>query len=257
MISTPSAGVALITGAADRLGATMARTLAASGCPVVIHYRSSTSKAVDLAKAITANGGRAEILQADLNDQQQRAQLINSAAKFFGPLSTLVNNASLYEPDSIETLDEELWDQNFAVHTKAPLFLARDFAAQLPAGTKGNIVNIIDERVWRLAPAHMSYTLSKSALWTATITLAQSLAPNIRVNAIGPGPTLPHNRQTIEAFDASIAALPLELGPSPQEVADALIFLLNTPSMTGQMLALDGGEHLKWPENRGPTPRNM
>jgi len=257
MTTTGSARGALITGAADRLGAAMAMTLATAGHAVVIHYRSSTTKAETLARSINERGGRANILQADLRDREQRAQLINNAAELIGPLSILVNNASLFEPDSIETLDEELWDQNFAVHTEAPLFLARDFAAQLPAGKKGNIVNIIDERVWSLSPAHMSYTLSKSTLWTATITLAQSLAPNIRVNAIGPGPTLPHKRQTQQEFDASVAALPLKQGASAQEVADALIFLLNTPSMTGQMLALDGGEHLKWPENRSPTPRNM
>ena len=255
MAARQTGKIALVTGAADRLGASIAASLANSGFAVVIHYHSSQSAAERLAQTINAKGGRAKTLQADLRERSARATLIDDAAKLFGPLTVLVNNASMFEPDSVETLNEELWDAHFAVHTEAPLFLARDFAAQLPAGADGNIVNIIDERVWRLTPAYTSYSLSKSALWTGTITMAQSLAPRIRVNAIGPGPTLPHDRQTTQAFDASVAALPLQRGASPQEIADALLFLLNTPSMTGQMLALDGGEHLKWPVDRGPTPR--
>jgi len=162
----------------------------------------------------------------------------------------------VFDPDSIYDIDEAIWDQHFAIHAEAPLFLARDFAAQLPGGTDGNIVNMIDERVLHTSPAYFSYTLSKSVLWTATRTLAQSLAPNIRVNAIGPGPVLPHSRQSQADFERAVQALPLQRNAGPQAIADGIVMLLNTPSMTGQMLALDGGQHLEFPARRGVTPRS-
>lgn len=255
MDSGQTVGVALVTGAADRLGAAMSRALASAGYATIIHYRTSNEDAETLATEITKTGGRAAIVQADLTQRTDRQGLIAKASEPFGPLNVLVNSASIYLPDSISTLDEELWDQHFAVHTEAPLFLSRDFAAQLPAGQRGNIVNMIDERVWRPSPAYTSYTLSKVALWSATQTMAQELAPRIRVNAIGPGPTLPHAGQSEDAFQQSVDALPLQHGASPEEIGEALLFLLKTPSMTGQMLALDGGEHLKWPDNRNVTPR--
>lgn len=250
-------GVALITGAADRIGAAIATRLATEGYAVMIHYRSSGEKAQDLADAIGADGGRAEIVQADLARREDRMGLIARATEPFGPLSVLVNNASLFEPDSVDTLHEDLWDLHMAVHAEAPAFLSRDFAAQLPESEKGNIVNIIDERVLSLSPDHFSYTLSKSLLWTATRTLAQSLAPAIRVNAIGPGPTLANTRQTEAQFRASRKRLPLETGADPQEIAQGVVAILNLPSMTGQMLALDGGEHLQWDDRNGPTPRQQ
>ncbi|WP_108461214.1 SDR family oxidoreductase [Devosia naphthalenivorans] len=247
--------VALVTGASDRVGATIAKTLARHGHAVVIHYRSNPEGASAVRDSIIENGGRAEILQADLAERGQRAGLIGKAAAFFGPLTVLINNASTFDPDSIHDVDEAIWDQHFAIHAEAPIFLARDFAAQLPQGADGNIVNIIDERVLHLAPAYFSYTLSKSVLWTATRTLAQSLAPTIRVNAIGPGPVLPHSRQSQEAFERAVEALPLQRNAGPQAIADGVIMLLDTPSMTGQMLALDGGQHLEYPARRAVTPR--
>jgi NAD(P)-dependent dehydrogenase (short-subunit alcohol dehydrogenase family) len=250
----PSFAVALVTGAADRIGAAIARRLAASGASVIIHYRTSATAAEALAAEIAAAGGKAALIQADLANRADRRDLIAAAAEPFGPLTVLVNNASLFEPDSIDDLDEELWDRHFAVHVEAPAFLARDFARQLPEGAEGNIVNIIDERVLQLSPAYFSYTLSKAALWDATRTLAQSLAPRIRVNAIGPGPTLRHGGQSAEAFAQAIANLPLERGATPEEIAEAVAFLLATPSLTGQMLALDGGRHLAY-GIRGKTPR--
>jgi NAD(P)-dependent dehydrogenase (short-subunit alcohol dehydrogenase family) len=252
---TAQSKVALVTGAADRIGATMARRLAAAGYAVVVHYRSSAEKAEAVADSIKAAGGRAALVKADLTLRPERAGLIAGAAKPFGPLTVLVNNASLFERDSIADVEEALWDAHFAVHAEAPVFLARDFAAQLPAGVPGNIVNIIDERVLHLSPAYLSYTLSKATLWTATRTLAQSLAPNIRVNAIGPGATLPHQGQTEARFAAAIAREPLGRGTTPDEIADALLYLLSAPAVTGQMLALDGGRHIRWPELSGPTPR--
>lgn len=246
---------ALVTGAADRIGATLARRLARAGHPVVIHYRNSVSDAEALRAAIDTEGGRAALVKADLLDRTQRSALIERAAEPFGPLAILVNNASIYESDSVETLDEGLWDAHFGIHAEAPLFLARDFAAQLPEETRGNIVNIIDERVWHLSPAHTSYTLSKTVLWSATQTMAQSLAPRIRVNAVGPGPTLPDADQTEDSFKRRISGLPLGNGATPDDVADALLYLINARAVTGQMLALDGGSHLEWPAHRAPTPR--
>ena len=252
---SPSPQIALVTGAAERLGAVLAQRLASEGYAVVVHYRASADKALALVDSIRAAGGRAATAVADLTRRDERAGLIAAASAPFGPITVLVNNASLFERDSIADVDEALWDAHFALHVEAPVFLARDFAAQLPAGSEGNIVNIVDERVLLLSPAYLSYTLSKAAVWTATRTLAQSLAPRIRVNAIGPGPTLPHKGQTPAQFDASLAGAPLGRGTTPDEVADALMFLLRAPAMTGQMLALDGGRHMRWPEKSGPTPR--
>ncbi|HTJ56366.1 MAG TPA: SDR family oxidoreductase [Devosiaceae bacterium] len=253
--TSSSRGIALVTGAADRIGAVLANRLAAEGFAVVVHHRDSDDNAAALVAAIHSAGGSAAAVRADFTARSERAGLIAAAAEIFGPLSVLVNNASVFERDSIADVDEALWDSHFAVHAEAPVFLARDFAAQLPPGTEGNIVNIIDERVLHLSPAYLSYTLSKATLWAATQTLAQSLAPRIRVNAIGPGPTLPHKRQTEAQFRATSARTPLGRGTMPGEVADALMFLLNAPSITGQMLALDGGRHIEWPERSGPTPR--
>jgi len=256
--ATPSSPlpIALVTGAGDRIGAAIARALAGAGHAVIIHYRSDAEGAAQVRAAITAAGGAAATVRADLADRAQRAGLIAEAAGHFGPLTALVNNASVFDPDSVFDLDETLWDRHFAIHAEAPIFLARDFAAQLPAGAGGNIVNIIDERVLHPAPAYFSYTLSKSVLWTATRTLAQSLAPAIRVNAIGPGPVLPHTRQDQAAFDAGVRQLPLQTHAGPDDIAGAVLMLLNTPSMTGQMLALDGGRHLEFPDRRAPTPRS-
>jgi NAD(P)-dependent dehydrogenase (short-subunit alcohol dehydrogenase family) len=255
--SSPTADskVALVTGAGDRVGAVLAKRLAGAGYAVIVHCRASAEKAEAVVDAITTAGGRAAMVKADLTNRTERAGLIAAAAEPFGPLTVLINNASLFERDSVADLDEAVWDAHFAMHAEAPVFLARDFAAQLPDGAHGNIVNIIDERVLHLSPAYLSYTLSKSVLWTATQTLAQSLAPNIRVNAIGPGPTLPHQGQSAAQFDASVAHTPLGHSGTPDELADAMLYILSAPAMTGQMLALDGGRHLQWPERSGPTPR--
>lgn len=252
---TPATPVALVTGASDRIGAAIALALADAGHAVVIHYRSNTDGARAMRDTIRNKGGHAAIIKADLAKRAQRAALIGKAAAFFGPLTVLINNASTFEPDSARDVDEALWDQHFVIHAEAPIFLARDFAAQLPAGATGNIVNIVDERVLHPTPAYFSYALSKSVLWTATRTLAQSLAPVIRVNAIGPGPVLPHSRQSQAEFDRSVAALPLQHHAGPEAIADGVIMLLKTPSMTGQMLALDGGEHLEYLPKSKPTPR--
>lgn len=249
-------GVALVTGGADRIGAAIARALARQGHALLVNYRSQRDKAEATVAAIRAAGGLAEPIQADLADRNQRAALVAAAAAPFGPLTVLVNNASVFLRDSALDLAEPVWDAHFAVHVEAPAFLARDFAAQLPADVPGNIVNIIDARVLDFSPAHFSYTLSKSALWTMTRTLAQSLAPRIRVNAIAPGPTIPPPGVSRERYLQRQADLPLGRGASPEEIADGVLMVLAAPSMTGQMIALDGGEHLEWPLRRGPTPRD-
>jgi len=247
--------IALVTGAANRLGAAMARALAADGWAVVIHHRGGRDDALALVTEIKGAGGRAAALKADLAVRRQRAALIGKAGALFGPLTLLVNNASSFEPDSIADLDEELWDRHLAIHLEAPAFLARDFAAQLPSGVQGNIVNIIDERVLRLTPNYFSYTLSKAALWTMTQTMAQSLAPRIRVNAIGPGPTLPDAGQSKAAFAKNQASTPLGYAANAADICDALLYLLAARPVTGQMIALDGGRHLDFPAKRGPTSR--
>jgi NAD(P)-dependent dehydrogenase (short-subunit alcohol dehydrogenase family) len=249
-------GVALVTGGADRIGAEIARHLARAGHPVVIHYNRSRTKAEALAAEIAAAGGRAASTGANLTARDERAGLIAAAAKPFGPLAVLVNNASVFAADSALDLVEPVWDSHFAVHVEAPAFLARDFAAALPPGVDGNIINIIDARVLDLSPAYFSYTLSKSALWTMTRTLAQSLAPRIRVNAIAPGPTLPSPAADPERYRRRQADLPLGHAATPAEIAEGVLMILAARSMTGQMIALDGGEHLEWPARRGPTPRD-
>jgi NAD(P)-dependent dehydrogenase (short-subunit alcohol dehydrogenase family) len=256
-IKPPAAtdSVALVTGASDRIGAAIAFALAMEGHAVVIHYRSDAEGAQKVQARIHAEGGRAEIIKADLGKRSERAMLIAEAAKFFGPLTVLVNNASIFEPDSARDVTEELWDDHFAVHAEVPVFLTRDFANQLPEGVEGNVVNMIDERVLAPSPAFFSYYLSKSVLWTATRTLAQSLAPAIRVNAIGPGPVLPNSRQSQAEFDASVEALPLQRHAGPEAIARGVLTILSLPAFTGQMLALDGGEHLAFPPEGGPTPR--
>jgi NAD(P)-dependent dehydrogenase (short-subunit alcohol dehydrogenase family) len=247
--------VALVTGAADRIGAAIAERLAADGWQVVVHYRSSAEKAKATVARIEAAGGAAAAVRADLAIRKQRAGLVAAASKPFGPLTLLVNNASIFEKDAAADIDEALWDAHFAVHAEAPAFLSRDLAAQLPDGADGNIVNIVDERVLHLSPANFSYTLSKAVLATMTTTMAQSFAPRIRVNAIGPGPTIAEKNQIASAFASSWKRLPLRRGADARGIADGVMAILELKSMTGQFIALDGGEHIEWPERRGPTPR--
>jgi NAD(P)-dependent dehydrogenase (short-subunit alcohol dehydrogenase family) len=247
--------VALVTGASTRLGAGIARSLAGSGYAVVVHHRGGEAEAKALVAEIREEGGRAEVLKADLAVRRQRARVMARAAKFFGPVSTLVNNASSFEPDSATDLDEALWDRHFAIHVEAPAFLSRDFANQLPPGVQGNIINVVDERILHLTPNYLSYTLSKATLWTLTQTLAQSLAPRTRVNAVGPGPVLKEQGQSDAAFRKSQAAAPLGYGGQPEDVSEAILYLLNAGAVTGQFIAVDGGKHIDFPARRGPTPR--
>jgi NAD(P)-dependent dehydrogenase (short-subunit alcohol dehydrogenase family) len=253
--SPPNPPVTLVTGGANRVGAVLCRRLADARHRVVIHYRGSRDAAEALRADIAASGGEAGLVQADLEDRAQRQGLIADAGKIFGPLTGLINNASTFSPDAVDDLDEGLWDEHFTIHAEAPIFLSRDFARQLPDGVEGNIVNIVDERVLHPSPAYFSYFLSKSVLATATTTLAQSLAPNIRVNAIAPGPTLKHTGQSDEAFARGVKSLPLERHADPDALADGLLFILTARAMTGHILTLDGGRHVEFPPKRGKTPR--
>jgi NAD(P)-dependent dehydrogenase (short-subunit alcohol dehydrogenase family) len=240
------AQTAFITGGAVRIGKAIALRLSSLGFSIAIQYRSSRQDADAALAAIAERGGRALAFEADLHKHAQVEALLPAVNASLGCVSCLINNASYFADDRIETLTESSWRQHIATNLEAPVFLSQAFAAQLPTGQTGNIVNIIDQRVLRPNPLFFSYTLSKSALWAATTTMAQALAPRIRVNAIGPGPTLKSIHQTKEEFEHECASMPLGHGTTPEEIADAVAFILSAPAMTGQMIALDGGQHLLW-----------
>ena len=242
----PEPRAALVTGAAQRIGRAIAIGLGAAGWSVAVHHRDSADDATETVARIEAGGGKAVVLAADLGDEAQTAGLARAAAAALGPLGCLVNNASLFEYDNAESATRESWEAHMSVNLRAPFLLSQAFAAGLPSGAAGAIINILDQRVWNLTPHFVSYTLSKSGLWTLTQTLALGLAPHIRVNAIGPGPVLPSARQTPEQFRAQAENTPLGHGAEPQEISDAVRFILAAPAMTGQMMALDGGQHLGW-----------
>ncbi len=241
-----SGPVALVTGAGRRIGAAIARDLARHGWAVAVHYRGSRREAEALVREIEAAGGRAAALSCDLAREAEVETLIPRAVEALGPLTCLVNNASAFEMDKIDTATRESWDRHIETGLRAPLVLSQAFAQQLPKEIDGNIINMLDQRVWKLTPYFLSYTVAKTGLWTLTQTLALALAPRIRVNGIGPGPTLPSERQSAEQFSLQQAAVPLKRGPALEEIAATVRYILATPSLTGQMIALDGGEHLGW-----------
>lgn len=256
MVTSQVAQIAFVTGGAKRLGRAIALKLAQNGWDVAIHCHSSTKDAEATANDIRALGRRALVLQADLGVEAEVEQLIPAINRDLGPLTCLVNNASVFEMDKVDTATRASWDKHIETNLRAPLVLSQAFAQQLPAQANGNIINMLDQRVWKLTPYFLSYTVAKMGLWTLTRTLALALAPRIRVNAIGPGPTLPSPRQSDEHFAAQSAAMPLGHGATPDEIAAAALYILSSPSMTGQMIALDGGEHLGWQvPNKGFQPK--
>ncbi len=254
-----ASGAALVTGGARRIGRTICRTLAEDGWAVAVHHLRSAREAEEVVADIAAGGGHAVAIAADLADTTAATGLIPRVAAELGPLTCLVNNASVFEPDDILSATDESWRRHIDVNLRAPFFLTQAFAKQTAfakgtaTGASGCIVNIIDERVWNPTPHFASYTVSKSGLWTLTRTCALALAPRIRVNGIGPGPTLPSPRQSLEHFEAQGASTPLGRGATPDEIASAVRFILSSPAMTGQMIALDGGRHLKWRRRPGDT----
>ncbi len=246
-MSASNKGTVLITGSGARIGRTIALDLAQHGWSVAVHYRSSRQDAVDVVAEIeSTTGARAQAFAADLANEAETAALIPQVSAALGPVTALINNASTFENDTIETMTRGSWDRHIETNLRAPLLLSQIFARELTEGEKGCIVNLLDQRVLKLTPQFLSYTLSKTALWTLTQTLAQALAPNIRVNAVGPGPTLQNERQSEQDFERQVDATLLKRRTDPQEIADAIRFILSAEAMTGQMIAIDGGQHLIW-----------
>jgi len=247
---------ALVTGSAIRLGRAMALYLAGRGYDVAVHYSGSKTEAADTVAEIQAMGRQATALHADLLDPSQVDALIPRAAQALGgPLTVLVNSASIFEYDNVATATADSWDRHIGSNLRAPFFLSQAFAAQAPKAApdangepmaQAMILNMLDQRVLKLTPEFITYSLAKNALWALTRTLAQALAPDIRVNGIGPGPTLQGTRQSDSHFNQQRQATILHRGSSPAEICAALGYLLDAPGVTGQMIAVDGGQHLAW-----------
>jgi len=239
-------GAALVTGASRRIGRALALALADAGYDLAIHHRSGADEAQALVRGIEAKGRKAAAVPADLRNEAETAALIPRAAEALGPLTLLVNNASVFRDDRVGRLDRESWDTHFETNLRAPVVLAEAFAAQAPDRADPLVLNIIDQRVLKPNPQFFSYSLSKAALWFATRTLAQALAPRVRVNGIGPGPTFASIHQSEAEFAAEAAATPLGRGSRPQDICAAALYLIDAKAVTGQMIAVDGGQHLAW-----------
>lgn len=239
---------AFITGGAKRIGKAISQRLAAAGYNIALHYNSSQDPARRLAEELRdTHGVKTAIVQCDLAVEETVSQLIDHAAQALGtPIDCLINNASLFEGDAWDTADTELWHRHHAVNLRAPYLLSRAFALQAPAVASPAIINILDQRVWNLNPHFFSYTLSKSALWTMTQTLAQALAPDVRVNGVGPGPVLQSIHQDASVFEAEAQGTPLAQSVDPDEIAQACLYLIRAKKVTGQMIAVDSGQHLGW-----------
>ncbi|MEM6467264.1 MAG: SDR family oxidoreductase [Pseudomonadota bacterium] len=251
----PALGAALVTGAAKRLGRAMALRLGQLGFDVVVHYSGSAEAAEATVAEVSALGVRSVALQADLLDDAAAQALVPRAVEALGPLAILVNNASIFEYDTLSSATLDSWDRHMKSNFKAPFLLTQAFAAQAKTGAvdaqgepvaSGLVINMLDQRVHKLTPEFMTYTLAKMGLWAFTRTAAQSLGPDIRVNGIGPGPTMQGSRQSASHFAAQRAATILERGSNPDEICAALEMFVRTDGLTGQMLALDGGQHLAW-----------
>ena len=236
----------LVTGAAKRLGRAIALDLGSAGWNVALHYKTSAGEAEAAAAQIRGHGVKAALLQADLARETESEALVGRAAQAIGPLTALINSASIFENDDWRSATRASWDLHMEVNLRGPLVLSQRFAAQLPGGAAGAIVNIIDQRVLKPTPQFLSYSLSKAGLHWLTTTLAQGLAPRIRVNAVGPGPTLRNERQSEADFARQRDATILGHGADPADICAAVRYLLDAPSVTGQMIAVDGGQHLIW-----------
>jgi len=237
-------GCALITGGARRIGRALAGAAADAGYDVAIHVRHVDDEAEAAAAEVRARRRKSAIVTCDLRKESETVALVGQAEAELGPVTLLVNCASVFEEDAFEDMNRASWDVHIETNLRAPLVLSQVFARRLPAGREGLIVNLLDQRVLNPGPAFFSYSLSKAALWDATRMLAQALAPRIRVNGIGPGPTLPSIHQDQATFDAEAAATLLGRAVTPQEIAQALRYLIDAPSVTGQMIAVDAGQHL-------------
>ena len=237
-------GAALVTGGGKRIGRAICLELARAGFDVAIHYRGSKDAAEAVADEVRALGRRAATVTGDLSAEEQVRSVVPDAARAIGPLAVLVNNASVFEDDRVGALGRETWDAHIETNLRAPIVLSEAFAAQAPDGSV--IVNLLDQRVLKPDPRFFSYALSRNGLWWATRTLAQALAPRIRVNSVGPGPTLPSIHQRPEDFAAEAEGTLLGRAGSPEAVASAVRWLVEADMVTGQMIAVDGGQHLAW-----------
>ncbi len=252
MIAASIPRVALVTGGAVRLGRAIALGLAGEGFAIAVHCNSSRAEAEATAAEVRALGVAAVVVQADLSREEAVRGLVADAAAALGPIGVLVNNASTFERDEWHDATRESWDRHMEPNLRAPFVLAQEFARALPADAEGVVLNMIDMRVWSLTPHFVSYTVSKAGLWALTRSLALALAPRVRVVAIGPGPALANARQSQAQFERQAGSTPLRRGSSAEEVAQAALALIALPSVTGQMLALDGGQHLQWAPSSGP-----
>jgi NAD(P)-dependent dehydrogenase (short-subunit alcohol dehydrogenase family) len=242
----PATRSVLITGAAKRLGRAIALHLAASGWSVAVHYNSSQAEAEETVAALHEKGVHAAAINADLTMEDDTERLIERAREAVGPLTALVNNASVFENDTLATMTRESWDKHIEANLRAPLVLSRNFAEQVPEGQEGAIVNLLDQRLLKPTPQFLSYGVSRAGLHWLTITLAQALAPRIRVNGVAPGPTLRNERQSEAHFTRQQESTILGRGADPVDVAEAVRYLLDARAVTGQMIAVDGGQHLIW-----------
>jgi NAD(P)-dependent dehydrogenase (short-subunit alcohol dehydrogenase family) len=246
---------ALVTGSAQRIGRAIALALAAAGFDVAVHCHSSTAAGEATCDEIRELGRRTVLLRADLADEAAVIPLLPRASQALGPIGVLVNNASPFERDEWHDATRASWDAHVEPGLRAPFVLIQQFARALPDGAEGAVINMLDQRVWSITPHFVSYTVAKAGLWALTQSMALALAPRIRVNGIGPGPALANTRQTAEQFARQAASVPLHRGTGPDEIAQAVLAILALPAMTGQMLALDGGQHLQWQSGRhGPPP---
>ncbi|MFY0692922.1 MAG: SDR family oxidoreductase [Paracoccaceae bacterium] len=249
-------GKALVTGANDRLGRAMALHLADKGFDVAVHYATSRAQAEEVVAEIRSKGCQAAALQADLLDLDQAETLVDRAVDALGgQLTVLINNASIFEYDTLASATRESWHRHIGSNLHAPFVLTQAFAAQAPeAGldarsepiARAAVINMIDQRVRKLTPEFMTYTIAKMGLWAFTQTAAQALAPAVRVNAIGPGPTLQGGRQSDSHFARQRANTISGRGSNPEDITAALEFILNSPAFTGQLLCIDAGQHLGW-----------
>jgi NAD(P)-dependent dehydrogenase (short-subunit alcohol dehydrogenase family) len=241
-----AAKTVLVTGAAKRLGRAIALDLGAHGWAVAVHYNSSQADAEETVAALHEKGVHAAAINADLSMEDDAQRLIGRAREAVGPLTALVNNASVFENDAIHTMTRASWDKHIETNLRAPLVLAQLFAEQLPDGAEGGIVNLLDQRMLKPTPQFLSYGVSKAGLHWLTVTLAQALAPRIRVNAVAPGPTLKNERQSEAHFKRQQMSTILGRGARPEDVATATRYLLEASAVTGQTIAVDGGQHLVW-----------
>lgn len=247
---------ALVTGAGARLGQAMALYLAGRGYDIAVHYAGSMQGAGDTVKQIRRLGRRAVAIQTDLLDEEATQKLLPSASAVLdAPISVLINNASIFEYDNVTTATRTSWDRHIESNLRAPFVLTQALAAQAPDPVidamgepvaQALVVNMLDQRVHKLTPEFMSYTIAKMGLWAMTRTTAQALAPKVRVNGIGPGPTLQGHKQSKDHFDRQRAATVLQRGANPSDITAALGYFLDAPAVTGQMIAVDGGQHLGW-----------